>query len=494
MYQPLKSDAVAPAPPRAPRRPIGQRPVRAEPPVRAETPVRPAAPAVGLATITPLMVLGWVRRFWLVAVLVAILGGVAGYAAGMLIPPRYTSYSDILLDPNDLQLVADDLYSRAAQGEAQLIDVESKMRILSSISVLGRVVDQLGLAENPDFTGNAANSAPGTDNRIAAIRTLGDRVRVSREERSYVVTASVWARTPEMSASLTDALVKAFLLELVDAESEGARNASDALNQRLAELRDDAAEAESAVVDYRLAHNLPMSSDGQLSTQSAVQINTQVDTARETLIAAEARYAALTSGNGGAGAQETETLAQLRREFAIAKQRADALAATLGPRHPSLATARAEQVTLQNEVDQEIARIVETARTDLQRARDVFDQLSNAAGAQMGNVFTDEKAQLELRQLERTSASSVAIYEAYLTRAQQVAERSQLNTSKVRVISPAVAPIARSYPPRTTLLAAGGFIGGLMLGLALAAGLGLLGALMPRRLHPLKAPRAKKAA
>ncbi|MDV3252190.1 GumC family protein [Devosia sp. BK] len=487
MYQPLKSDAVAPAPAGLPRRPIGQRPLRIEPLVQ------PKPPQAVLATITPIVILGWVRRFWLIALVLAVLGAIAGYAAGTIIPPRYTSYSDILLDPNDLQLVADDLYSRAAQGDAQLIDVESKMRILSSISVLGRVVDELNLAENPDFADPADANQAGSDNRLAAIRSLADRVRVSREERSYVVTASAWARTPALSAAITNSLVNAFLVELADADSEGARNASDALNLRLTELRNDAAAAESAVVDYRRANNLPMSSDGQLSTQSAVQINTQVDTARETLIAAEARYAALNSGTASADAQETETLAQLRREYAIAKQKADALAATMGPRHPNLATARAEQTALQGEIDAEVARTVETARTDLQRARDVFDQLSNAAGTQMGNVFTDEQAQLELRQLERTAASSVAIYEAYLTRAQQVAERSQLNTSKVRVISPAVEPIARSYPPRSMVLAAGGFFGGLMLGLALAAALGLLTTLMPQRPRRAQKTRVKAA-
>lgn len=481
MYQPLKTDAVPPAPGSLSRRPIGQRPLRTEPLVH------PKPPQAILATITPIIVIGWVRRFWFVAVALAILGGAVGFLAGNIIPPRYTSYSDILLDPNDLQLVADDLYSRNLPGDAQLIDVESKMRILSSISVLGRVVDELNLAEDPDF---ADPADAGSDNRLAAIRTLADRVRVSREERSYVVTASVWARTPALSAALTNALVNAFLVELADADSEVARNASDALNERLTELRNDAAAAESAVVDYRRANNLPMSSDGQLSTQSAVQINTQVDTAREALIAAEARYAALSSGSASAAAQETETLAQLRREYAVAKQKADALAATMGPRHPSLTTARAEQVALQGEIDAEVARTVETARTDLQRARDVFDQLSNAAGTQLSNVFTDEQAQLELRQLERTAASSVAIYEAYLTRAQQVAERSQLNTSKVRVISPAVEPIVRSYPPRTLMLAIGGFVGGLLLGLALAAALGLLGTLMPQRpvrMHKVKA-------
>lgn len=486
MYQPLKSDAAAPKSGIAPLRAV-ERGASYEGQDR-----RQPAPKNLFASITPVMILGWIRRFWWLILALALIGAFGGYAAGTLIPPRYTSYSDILLDPNNLELVADDLYTRAAGGEAQIIDVESKMRILSSVSVLGRVVDTLDLASDPEFVGPAAAQNPDADHRIAAILELGERLRVGREERSYVVTASVWANTPEKSAVITDAVVNAFLIELNEAESDGARNASDELNQRLTQLRDEAAKAESAVVDYRRQNGLPVTSEGQLSIQSAVQINTQVDTARETLIAAEARYAALASNNGGA-AQETETLAKLRTEYAAAKQRTDALTATLGPRHPNLATARAELSALKGEIDLEVSRIVEGARTDLQRARDVFDQLSNAAGAQLGNVFTDEQAQLELRQLERTATSTVAIYEAYLTRAQQVAERSQINTSKVRVISPAIAPSTRSYPPRTVMLTAGGFIGGLMAGLALAAGLGFLQYMTANRPRPARVQKARAA-
>lgn len=471
MYQPLKHDA--------PASPAGGATLRTVSAAGMDYPgsERRMPPAPNpLAAITPFMIIGWVRKFWLVAIAMALLGAFVGLAAGSMIKPRYTSYSDILLDPTSIALMADDPYSRAGQPEAQVIDVESKMRVMTSISVLARVVDDLGLAGDEDLV--EPGSATADEARTAAIRELGARVRVSREERSYVVTASVWAHTPEKSVALTDAVVAAFLAELAAADSEGARSASAALGDRLAELREEAARAESAVNDYRRENGLPTTSDGQLSTRSAVQINAQVDAAREGLIAAEARYASLASGGGG-NSQTTELLAQLRTDHAAAKQRVDALSATLGPRHPSLATARAELAALKSEVDNEVARIVDGARTDLQRARDVFDQLSNAAGAQLGNVFTDERAQLELRQLERTAASTVTIYEAFLNRAQQVAERSQINTSKVRVISPAVAPLSRTYPPRTIILIGLGLFVGLSTGLALAAGLGFLGYMRP---------------
>jgi polysaccharide biosynthesis transport protein len=443
-----------------------------------------ASPAPVASSIAPAMILNWLRRFWYLAVALAVVGAIVGLAAGTLIKPRFTSYSDILLDPTDLQVVADDIYTQNIQGEAQLLDVESKMRVLTSTNVLASVVRSLNLQDDadliePEFPLLAAlfpaDSGGTQDTFTNAVRALADRVKVRREERSYVVTASVWARTPEKSAILTDALVQAFLTELARGESDGALVASKALNERLDQLRDDAGSAEAAVADYRRKHGLPaVGINGeQLSTQSAVQLNTQIADAKEALIAAEARYTNLTASGGegaaNAAAQESTVLAGLRAQYATAQQQAASLAATLGALHPTLVTARSQVASLQGAIDREVARVVQTARTDLERARTVVAQLTQAASEQMGDVFSDDDAQVELRQLERTSASKVAIYEAYLTRAQEITERSQINTTNIRVISSAVPPLSRNYPPRTFVLVGGGLFGGLLFGMGLAA-------------------------
>lgn len=160
---------------------------------------------------------------------------------------------------------------------------------------------------------------------------------------------------------------------------------------------------------------------------------------------------------------ESTVLANMRTQYATTRQQVDSLSATLGPRHPGLTTARAQLASLEAEIDRETGRIVETARRDLERARSVFDQLNLAAGQQEAAVFSDDQSQLELRQLERAATAKVTIYEAYLERAQQIAERSELSTNNVRVISPAIAPLSRSYPPRTVLLIGMGFAGGAIL-------------------------------
>lgn len=494
MYQSIKSEGLATPVPGPTLRPVEVDGAYTGPERRRST-----STSGLLADINTVLVLDWLRRFWIAIAVAALMGALLGMGAGVLLKPRFTSYSDLLLDPTHLQVMANDLYTSNLQGEAQLLEVESKMRILTSTSVLARVVRDLDLENDPrlmepefPLLANLLSSGDTKgDSFTAAMRALSERVQVQREERSYVVTASTWARTPERSAELTNALVNAFLAELAATEAEGARSVSSELNQRLEELRDDAAAAEAAVVDYRRLFGLQLTGTDQLSAQSAVQLNTQIADARQNVIEAEARYAGLTAGNTAdqlsAAAQVSPLLANLRTQYATARQQVDSLSATLGQRHPRLATARAELNALQGEIDREVERLLQNASNDLDRARSVLDQLNQAAADQMGEVFSDDHAQVQLRQLERTADSKVAIYEAYLMRAQQIAERSELNTSNVRVISAALPPISRSYPPRTVLLIAVGLVGGMMLGTALAVALGL------RHLFLSNRPRTRDA-
>jgi uncharacterized protein involved in exopolysaccharide biosynthesis/Mrp family chromosome partitioning ATPase len=72
------------------------------------------------------------------------------------------------------------------------------------------------------------------------------------------------------------------------------------------------------------------------------------------------------------------------------------------------------------------------------------------------------EALVGLRELERNLEVNRAIYQSSLMRARQIAEEGALDWTVGRIISRAVPPISRSWPPS-----------GLLLGVALAAGLGL---------------------
>lgn len=410
-------------------------------------------------------------------VVCAVLGVVAAMAFGVFVPARYTVSSEILIDPTDLRVIQDDLYSTNDQRDALLLNVESKMRVLVSSNVLNRVIAELDLASDPEFTGQSTMPPD-----LAALQTLGQAVKVSRDEKSFVVTLAVTTRHAEKSVAVSQALVEAFKNELARADADGASRTAESLAGRLAELKTNVTTAEEATERFRTANSLQLSGGELVSTLSMTQLNTQVAEARQRLIQARTRYEELSAGGLAAetaAAQDSATLSTLRGQFASLMQEAETLSQTLGPRHPKYLAIQPQVAALQSQIGAETDRIVAAAKTDFEQAQSVAASLDLDAQTAQSVVAADNAAQVKLRELERDAASQAAIYEAFLARARQMAEREQINTTNIRVISEPVPPRDRSWPPRTAYLAILGAAFGVVLGAMAALALGISGWRLP---------------
>jgi succinoglycan biosynthesis transport protein ExoP len=431
--------------------------------------------------------MSWLRRGAKAIALCALAGFLLGAGYAMLAKPRYTVTTDILIDPMGLQIVSDDLFRQdGQQRDSALLSVESKRQTLLSRSVLLKVVQTLNLQRDPEFvpptswtsllspralfgSGGAAQTP-----EIIALESLARRVSARRDELSFVIIMSVWTDNAEKSILISDAIVRIFKEELVGADSEGARRTAGALTSRLAELKAEVSDAEQAVEEFRRKYGLQSSQGELVRSRSMTQINQQLVQARERVIEAQSRYDDLTSSTStDAAAMQSQTISSLRTQYATLKSRADADSQIYGPRHPRVAQAQIELRTLQNEIEAEKKRIVQAAKNNLDQAKTVVAALDADASSVSSEVFTDNDAQVRLRDLTREAAAKTAIYEAFLVRARQVTERQDLDTTNIRVISEPVPPKSRSWPPRTVQVAGFGALAGLVVGVMGVLGRGI---------------------
>lgn len=431
----------------------------------------------------------WLRQGtrWIVLALVVCVAAAFVYA--VTATPRYTVYTDLVVDPSNLNVVSDDVFTSNPQRDAQLLEVESKLRILTSRNVLKRVVDKLDLTNDREFVKSSplaslislfSSGDSKADKELAAIRALSERVEARREERSFVVVLEVWSETPEKAVAHSDAIVDAFEAELFQSAAESAGRVAQNLNARLDELRRNVTEAEGKVEDFRRENGL-LSANGELvSNQLSSELNTQVLEAQQRFIQAETRYkqmsAAIAQGQTtNASVFESADMTNLRQQYNALQQQIGAMQLTYGERHPRLAAARSERATLEAAIIQEARRIAERAKADFDRERAALGALRAKADDEQSNVFTDNQAQVHLRDLERDARTKAAIYETHLARAQQITERQQIDTTNIRVISRAMPPNSRSWPPRTSILLIAGAAFGLAAGIGIALALGLWG-------------------
>jgi hypothetical protein len=140
---------------------------------------------------------------------------------------------------------------------------------------------------------------------------------------------------------------------------------------------------------------------------------------------------------------------------------------------------------LQSQIDAETRRIVLAASNELAQARSVVASLESEAARAGSGVFSDNDAQVHLRELMREAAAKTAIYEAFLVRARQVTERQRLDTTDIRVISPPIEPRSRSWPPPTLLLCIFCALAGMVLGVVGVLGAGIAAEM---RSHPSSGP------
>ncbi|MBX3584141.1 MAG: GumC family protein [Rhizobiaceae bacterium] len=434
------------------------------------------------------LVFSWLRRGAKWIFLAALIGAVAGVGYTVMVKPRYAVTTEILLDPAGLQVVPDDLFRQEGQQrDAALLSLESKRQTLVSRSVLMKVVDSLNLQRDPEFVPPLSatsqfslrsliggDEATAQSPEIVALDNLMRRVSARRDELSFVIILTTWTDNPQKSILISDEIVKIFREELIAADADGARRSADALIQRIAELKDDVTASERAVESFRREHGLQSSQGELVRTRSMSQVNQQLVAAREKVIEAQSRYDDLMSSDStDAAAMQSPTVSSLRTQYATLKSKADADALIYGPRHPRIEQQQIELRGLQNEIEAEKRRIVQSAKNNLDQAKAVVAALEQDASEASADVFTDNDSQVRLRELTREAAAKTAIYEAFLVRARQITERQQIDTTNMRVISPPIPPRTRSWPPSTLQMAGLGAISGSVLGALAVIALGI---------------------
>jgi uncharacterized protein involved in exopolysaccharide biosynthesis/Mrp family chromosome partitioning ATPase len=332
------------------------------------------------------------------------------------------------------------------------------IRVLTSDSVLRRVVKAEDLDKDPEFGGQARD---GIDSAAAALNALKRSVQVKRAERTYVVDVSVTTREAAKSARIANAIADAYLQEQTDVRSDAARQISQSLSSRLNELKDRVRAAEDRVEAFKQRNNILGAGGGQLvNEQQLTEMNNQLSAARARTAAAKARLDQVqqvqlsrSEFGGFPEAVQSQTITALRSQYAEVMRREAEQMTSLGARHPAVIEIQAEAERLRHMIDDEVHRLAVSARTEYESARANEETIAANLEKLKGNAVTTNEAMVSLRELERDVQANRAVYESFLVRARETGEQERLDTKNIRVISRADIPLRRSFPPSNLLLA-----------------------------------------
>ena len=444
--------------------------------------------------IDPMKVIGGITRSkWLITT-TTLVGALLGVAIALSTPKMYQAWTEMIVDPRNLKLTDRDLTDAGLPSDATLAIVENQVRVMTSGSVLTKVVDKLNLADDPEFNGKAgsggfsprafvksllgAGEAGGDDagrRHTLATEHLAQALTVERGGKTFVISIGAKTREPEKSALIANTMTEVFMQTYGELQAGTAGRATDELNARLNELRSSVEAAERKVESFKAENDL-INPQGRLITDDEIQrVNDQLTAARARTLELNAR--ASSTRNVGVDAVLTGALpeainspaiTELRAQYAALTQEADRASVRLGPRHPERQAVEAQLSGARERIATELKRVAGSIQVELKRAVQTEQELA-ARLAQLkvrqGSVG-DEL--VTLRELERDVAAKRSVYEAFLLRARETGEQRDINPANASVISVASPPLESTGPSRAMISLAGAFLG-------FAAGVGIGG-------------------
>ncbi|MER8573226.1 Wzz/FepE/Etk N-terminal domain-containing protein [Mesorhizobium sp. M1338] len=445
--------------------------------------------------IDPMQVVRGVGKSKALIVTTTILGAALGIAIALSTPKKYEATTELIVDPRDLKLTDRDLTQSVVASDATLAIVENQVRVLTSGTVLNKVVDKLNLVNDPEFNGQGSgglgvmslirsvlsrNDGPGgvddTRRRALAVGNLAESLSVERGGKTFVITVSATTQNGEKSALIANTMTDVFLQTFGQIQSDTAGRATDELTARLDELRKGVEAAERKVEDFRASHDLVDAQGHLISDDEMLKLNEQLSVARARTLelnarAASARSVDVNSVLTGTLPEEinSNTMSDLRSQYASLKQEADRAAIRFGPRHPELQALNAQLAGARDRIAAELRRIGSSLQVDLKRAVQLEQDLASRL-AQLKVRSGDVNGDLvSMRELEREATAKRSVYEQYLLRAKETGEQKDINTANINVISKAFAPLEANGPSRVVVALAG-----LLLGFASGIGLGAM--------------------
>lgn len=429
--------------------------------------------------------------------------------------PLYKASSRIMLDTRTFKVVS----TEAALSGVDTMNmgaIQSELEVIQSEFLIGRVVDRLGLASNPDFNGTrppgfldtalepvrelwhsgiasmlapppkqvaapgpapraprpAARTEDSDPGRRAAIGAVSGHLSISLLGRSFVIMVTVESPDGAMSARVANAIAEVYLADQVDNKNEANRRATEWLEERLAELRRNLQVAEEAVATYRRDKGLSGSPEAAVSSQSLTELNNKYISAKTRRIEKEGRLVALSKASLNpnelaniAEVANNATLASLRTQEGELTRKVAELSIQFGPNHPKLVQAHTELASVRGRFLQQTQSITLAIRAELDAAKSEEEELKTQV--ERASVLSGATSQYEaeLKQLEREAQSNRALYESFLNRFKELREQQDIQRADARILAyawPSTTPSSPNY--KTGLFAA--FLIGCLLGVA----------------------------
>jgi polysaccharide biosynthesis transport protein len=308
----------------------------------------------------------------------------------------------------------------------------------------------------------------------ATVHRLLDQLEITQNPLSYVISIDFTSTKPEKAARIANAVAELYVTGQREEKLAATREAASWLTDRVEQLRQAVLASEQAIEEYRNANQIVGGQSGSLGEQELANLNFEMVKARAERAEREVRLRRAREVRGKRGGYESlaEVMASpviiaLRQQEAAVLQKEAQLSKEYGPLHPIMLEVAAEKENLGSKINLEVGNVVVNLENEVAVARSREKALAEALGEAKDRSAVTNRAEIELRQLEREAEANRSLYESFLTRLKQLEEQLNLVRPDAKIVSLAAIPQSASFPKRKPMVVIG-FTSSVVLGVLLA--------------------------
>jgi len=422
--------------------------------------------------------------------------------------PKYTAYTQVLIDPQQNPLV--DFQAAFAGLSPETSTVESQVHVMQSRSLIQRVVNELDLMNDPEFNPsieekgasiipslNPVSWLPPSWRAVVSggeeskpfltqeqetavvedevIHAVQDGLGVLRVGSSFAIDVSFTSVSSTKAARIANKIGQLYTENSLETKFEATRRTTNWLNERLRLVREELRASEEAIEAFKAEHNLLGTSQGAtLNNQNLQELQRNLVLAKSARAEAEVRLQQIReiyeSGGGitrVANVISSTLIAELRNQDAALLQKEANLATRYQSRHPEMIKIRSERANLKKKMEDEVRRFIQELENNVEVARARERAIQESLSEQQVKNAEQNRFEIQLRELELEAEGNRQIYETFLSRFKATSNQDTIQQSDARIISEATVPQSASFPNRR-LFVGGGFLFSAFLGMALA--------------------------
>ena len=395
-------------------------------------------------------IVGFLRRRYLIILASLLLSLSLGALYLFTAAPIYTASAGILIEPRKgllQQTLGGDPLPDAAW-------IESQIGVLKSQNVAAYVVRQLRLAEDPQFIRSGDGlidqlidqllahldkllvrlgwqaTEPKTEaehvgNTIAAFMSQLDIRRIGT---SYILRIDFRSRNREQAVKITNTMIDAYIFDQLNAKYQANRRTGDWLQERLQTLREQAAAADRAVIEFKAKNNIVTAGNTLMDEKQLTELHGQLAAARTHTGDLQARLGRIEAVRQAyqqdqLASEADETVSEAMSNPIIQKLRSQYLdlvnreadwAVRYGKNHTAVTNLRRQTRDMRRSIHDELGRIEETFKSEFEIAVKRQNELEKEVASIVSKATDTNQAAVALFSLEAAAQSYRKLYDNFL--------------------------------------------------------------------------------